>query len=429
MKIQFISNNKISTKYECETTSFSDPKSFDLFDVNVIDLQHSGLWTNKGDSPLSLDVTKDFKSLKKIISASNSNIIIALPQNYYLQWYSKSNGGYYNSAKLKDKISELKYILSALLPDNLKNAYTNNYNYELIFENSITSVGKNEFKSAFSIMQHNGFDSITKANASNHTTTIIVDDNCYITTLDLRSEYCIFDDLLIKFGLVKNKMNIPQWLIDYKCFDDEQQQKLIDESNQKIGELKAKIKQANIKLEENSKYKSVLITSGNELVSTVFDFLEKLFVCDLSSFKDEKREDFLIPKENITFVGEIKGVTSNVKYEHVTQVEVHRGKYLDKLKDENRKENTKTLLIINPIRNKPLAEREPINEEQIDLSRKFGSLIITTETLLKIFEKFQNGEITSDKIISVFCIKTGLLTVDDFYEESEKVDNSAYKFE
>ncbi len=421
MNIQIISNDNltIETRHKVVNSSFNEPKSLDAYDINIISLQDKGIWVHKGQNYGRVDIINHFRSIKEILENSNKAInIVALPQNYSLR-YSFNGMAYTKSVELKDTVNNLENnILDELIPNDYIRIF------DLIYEISKTKIDNVVFESAFCFLNSNNV--LTRSIGGNKATTIRY-GNLILTTLDLQSSNTAIDDFLKGIGLDSSKAELPQWLIDYKCFDDEQQKELIDRSNQEIDELKAKIEQANIKLEENSKYKSILVTSGNELVSTVFEILEKLLVCDLSSFKDEKREDFLIPKENITFVGEIKGVTSNVKYEHVTQVEVHRGKYLDKLKDENRKEDTKTLLIINPIRNKPLAEREPINEEQIDLSKKMGSLIITTESLLKIFEQFQNGEITCDKIISVFSARTGLLTMDAFYEDEEKVDNSVYK--
>ncbi len=423
MKIQVTSSNNLSfeTKHEIVNSTLNKPMALDSFDINIFSLQNDKLWAFDENISNKIYCTNDLISIKRMIETSQSSInIVALPQNYthyYDYWEHKKR--YDKKIELKNELTNLrKNLLASIIPDSFTNSY------ELIYENSETFLNGKSYISAFCFVRDS--DVLTRSKGGNKATTLQF-GNLIITTLDLKSPNTTIDDFIRGIGLDKQKVEIPQWLIDYKCFDDEQQKELIDRSNQEIDELKAKIEQANIKLEENSKYKSILVTSGNELVSTVFEILEKLLVCDLSSFKDEKREDFLIPKENITFVGEIKGVTSNVKYEHVTQVEVHRGKYLDKLKDENRKEDTKTLLIINPIRNKPLAEREPINEEQIDLSKKMGSLIITTESLLKIFEQFQNGEITCDKIISVFSARTGLLTMDAFYEDEEKVDNSVYK--
>ena len=62
-----------------------------------------------------------------------------------------------------------------------------------------------------------------------------------------------------------------------------------------------------------------MYTNGEQLVEVVFDILESFFSYSLSEFKDEKKEDFLIKLDSVTFIGEIKGITSNVKSEHVSQ--------------------------------------------------------------------------------------------------------------
>ena len=79
-------------------------------------------------------------------------------------------------------------------------------------------------------------------------------------------------------------------------------------------------------------------------------------------------------------------ITSNVKSEHISQLDVHFQTYKDKLTEEEREENVHQLLIINPFRTKPLEEREPVNQQQIDLAERNGCLIIETNTLLRIFE-------------------------------------------
>ena len=123
---------------------------------------------------------------------------------------------------------------------------------------------------------------------------------------------------------------------------------------------------------------------------------------------------FKIKKQDITFIGEIKGVTSNVKSEHVSQIDVHYYGYLDKLQEENKEENVKQILIMNSLRNKRVSEREEVHENQINLAKRNGCLIIETVTLLRIFEKVNNSEVTSAKCIEVFKEKTGLLKLEDF---------------
>lgn len=114
-----------------------------------------------------------------------------------------------------------------------------------------------------------------------------------------------------------------------------------------------------------------------------------------------------------------------MKYEHISQTEVHYRKYLDELEEKNAKENVKQLLIMNPFRNKSLEKREPVCSAQIELAIRNKCLIIETKVLLDVFEKFCNSDITSDKCIDVFRKRTGLLNLTDFAETEE--DNTPYK--
>ena len=224
------------------------------------------------------------------------------------------------------------------------------------------------------------------------------------------------------------KTSLPQWIRDYNFFNDEENKKLIEEKNSEIERAREIIEESNTILENNMKYKSILYTNGDELVTVVFDILEKILRYDFSSFVDEKKEDFLAKLENITFVGEIKGVTSNVKNEHISQLDVHYQRYCDKLIEENNKdEEVKALLIINPFRTKPIIERAEVHEIQVDLAIRNKSLIITTFTLLQVFEKYLKKELSNDRIIEVLQSKIGLLSIDDFFKQpSKNVDNSAY---
>ena len=206
----------------------------------------------------------------------------------------------------------------------------------------------------------------------------------------------------------------PEWMNTIVFADDNEQVVIIEQSNAEIEAAKNKIIAAEEKLAENSKFKSILYTNGDELVSVVYEILEQLLNVDLSEFVDVNKEDFLIRLSECTFIGEIKGVTSNVKNENVAQIEQHYQEYMDKLEEEQCSEVVKQLLIMNPFRTKPINQREPINEKQISLAIRNGCLIIETITLLRVFEKFLTGEITSERCFEVFASKTGLLTLTDF---------------
>ncbi len=148
------------------------------------------------------------------------------------------------------------------------------------------------------------------------------------------------------------------------------------------------------------------------MVEVIFEILEFIFDISLDEFNDEKREDFLFKKDAITYIGEIKGVTSNVKYENISQLEVHYSKYLDKLQEDGITENIKKILIMNYERTKDINMRDEINQMQIDLAKKNETLIIDTKTLLTLYEKLLQGIITKDKVINYIKDNSGIVDLD-----------------
>ena len=145
------------------------------------------------------------------------------------------------------------------------------------------------------------------------------------------------------------------------------------------------------------------------MVEVVIEVLEKMLGCNLADFVDVKKEDFRFELDDVVFIGEIKGVTPNVKKANVSQVDQHVQEYLDDFGGEEKK--IVALLIINHQRNKPLCERESIPAEQIRLAERNGTLIVETITLLKLFEKYLNNEMTRERCVEVFKHSVGLLTI------------------
>ena len=152
-----------------------------------------------------------------------------------------------------------------------------------------------------------------------------------------------------------------------------------------------------------------LYTSGDELVEVIFEILEKMLGCNLSGFIDKKKEDFNFKIKDKVFIGEIKGVTPNVKKLNVSQLDVHVQEYLDDNEEEN--QNIVALLIINHQRNKPITEREKVNEEVIKLAKRNGSLIVETMTILRLFEQYLSKEKTREECIDILVNHTGLLEI------------------
>ena len=160
-------------------------------------------------------------------------------------------------------------------------------------------------------------------------------------------------------------------------------------------------------MDQNNRYKSILYTTGDELVEVVLEILGQLLDYDFSQFEDKKNEDFLAEIGNDVFIGEIKGVNHNVKSENISQLDVHYQGYLDN--NDIQPENVHALLIMNHQKNKPVADREPVHERQVNLAIRNKSLIIDTYMLLKLFEKFKRNEINQDECKDILKNNIGIL--------------------
>lgn len=388
-------------------------QALDDFEICVIDLTNEYLWTNDDSHPNSVNCYKDLLTIKEAIISSNTcKILIVLPQNeraYYYKVRKQVNGRYQDAYD--------KYIY---LKDNKDNFIKIINSYLLIMEDVKVSFEKTktiiEDKSVeadfnFSKYKEEDFDAITFSQNSNKVTTINK-DKIFITTLKILDDNEKLKLFIENYCKEKQeKEDTPEWITDIKFFNDEQLNQEKENNLTQINELK----QSNIKidkeLEKNLEYKSILYTNGDELVVIVMSILDELLDYDSSEFVDEKREDFLIKKEDITFIGEIKGVSSAIANKNVSQLDVHVQSYLDNLQEEGTEEVVKGLLIINHQRNKPIQERQEVHEHQINLAKRNGSLIIETKTLLKIFEKYKLGEITKEKCKKLFEDNVGLLEI------------------
>lgn len=403
-KIQIMANNPSkTTEYpkNIVINNFNTPNALDDFDINVFDLNDADMWKNKSTCEREPNVetimSADFRSINKMIVNSEKTInIICLPQNINYCWkcYSES----YNR-QLKDMIPLLSQILKQLIPiDGL----------EITYENSITLINENEIGASFFI-NYKDFDVLTRSTKSNKTTTI-KRDRIIITSLDIvKKGYDVLLDFLYEIGILKKEEEYPEWVYQYSFNDDEIQKNNIEQAKEQIKIQKEIIENSSKKLQNNLRFKSILYNNSDQLVDVVFEILEFIFDISLSEFNDEKEEDFLFKKDNVTYIGEIKGVTSNVKYENISQLEVHYFKYLDKLQEAGATEQIKKILIINYERTKDVMIRDDINQMQIDLAVKNDTLIIDSKTLLTIYDRLLQKKVTKSVVIDYIKNSSGII--------------------
>lgn len=381
-------------------TGLGAPQSLDEFEINILDLRNEGIYRNDEDNRKSVNCINDFISIGTMIkNSTNAKNIIIIPQNVlYKYYYGKSDKQYYRTSHLKDMIYSLKNSILIQIHENFKLI-------NLLYENTRTKVAGEDVNASFYFDA--GESILTKSNMSCKPTTIKVGE-LIMTTLDFVELKDIIN-FLNEINLIQTIEEVPEWMNQYKMFDDTEQYGIIEENNDIIKESQENIGKALNVIKQNDRYKSILYTNGDELVEVAFEILEKILGCNLSDFNDDKKEDFAVELDGKHFIGEIKGVTSNVKSEHVSQLDVHYQSYLET--NDLNDEDVFAILIINHQRNKSLEVREPIHENQIKLSKRNGSLIIETITLLKLFEKFKRNEISTDKCRELLSNNIGLLSI------------------
>lgn len=418
MTIQLITYNSRCTG-EKDGITFSPlhaPCALDDFDINIIDLSVASMWSYADSNVGYTDSSADFDTIHKMVSnKKKSTVIYVLPQNVNYHYNTKY------SQIHSDATKPIKDILSFIFVNSLKKAiYPENQLPQLVYERTCTSVAQLKYDADlyFDTSDH----VITKSDKSEKVTTIQLRDCIYATTLRITASNDTLK-LFIRTMFEKQEREVaPEWMASINFGDDAEQNSQIERSKAEIEAAMAKIKAAENKLAENTKYKSILYTNGDELVGVVFDILEKIFACDLSSFVDDKKEDFLIKLPSCTFIGEIKGVTSNIRSENISQIDLHYYSYLDRLAESGTSENVKQLLIMNPFRTKALDKRDPVHISQIELAIRNGCLIIETNTLLRLFEKFCNGEVTTQKCVNVLSRRSGLLCLAEFDEDAGNLE-------
>lgn len=382
-------------------SKFSDPRSLDEFEITVIDFSNSSIWVGDTERNDSLYCQNDLNNLSVMISQSKKTKVVFLyPQDCTFCYDPWDIGG---QTELHSSI-ELKNMLDVLERDIINDIF-DIPQFGLKYENTKTKIGEIEAPASFYFSETEC--ELTKSELSNKVTTTEY-DGIVLSTLLINS-YDVLIDFLHQVRIIQNKEDVPEWIFSIDMFDDVHQKQIIEQNTTIIENAKKTITEAQLVINKNNEYKSILYTNGDELVAVIFGILQQVLDCDLSKFIDEKKEDFNINSNDITFIGEIKGVTSNIKSEHISQLDVHLQSYLDKLLDEGKNENVKSLLIINHQRTKKIGIREPVHKNQIDLAKRNGSLIIETITLLKLFENYLNNRIDNAAIKKLFAEEKGLL--------------------
>ena len=270
------------------------------------------------------------------------------------------------------------------------------------YEKSVTKIDDDIFLSDF-VFDESIYRSLKKSNGGKD---VILDiEGIYVTTLDIKDNNEI--GVMLDFILSQYHKSIaPEWISNIEYFSNRSYLSEKDEVLKQLDVLEKEIS-------KNNKIKSILYSTGDELVGVVKEILVDIFKLTDSHFTDLKKEDFRFEFEDVNFMVEIKGINTNVKNSNIAQCKKH---VTDLIAEDDTKSpgNVKGLLIVNPQRDIEPGKREPIHANQISYAKSEGILIITTLELLKLYQAYTKDEVVSNK-----CFETFKNNVGEFKFEEE----------
>ena len=405
MSVQLINLHKVNDGNFSvnEVSDFSSPKSFDMFDINIIDLRSEHIYRNKQSmNVVRVDCISDFLTINEMIANSKkTKFIFIYPKNInFLTLYTF--GQHKISKPIKDITSYVSKLFSILNKE---------LDYKFSFERTDTKLSDTiNIPADFYFPERDDFEILLRSIDSDKVT-CCKKDNLFLTTLDILTdeELQLF---LEKVGLKANSNAVaPDWMNKVILFDDAEQLKNIEENVVQIKSCQESIAESKDKLSENSRFKSILYTSGDELVDVVKDIFSKIFDVDFSEFKDKKKEDFTFTFNNKIFIGEIKGVNQNIKTTNLAQLDLHFTNFIEERGDDLDENNIHKLLVMNHQKDKDLKSRILVDQQQINMAKnKYESLIIETVELLEMYDKFTREEMTQEECFNLIC-QNGILKV------------------
>ena len=221
-------------------------------------------------------------------------------------------------------------------------------------------------------------------------------------TIDRITEYFFLLSEALTSSYNKLRVEIPLWASKF-CFEKES---ILNAEKDRLIQV---IEGIDNELAKYGQYKKVLIGGGEALVESVATLLKDGFRFKID-YTEEFKEDLKIisaDKVQLVFI-EVKGTNRSVIREHINQTDSHRERAeLDS--------TFPSLLVINThIKNsKSIEDKDKsINEDQLKHAVKMRVLIVRTLDLLYLLRHMDNGKISQQEIIELFCHKVGWLRVD-----------------
>lgn len=392
-------NNKLKDNSKYVLSNFNTYKSFDMYDVNIINLNNSNIWKCSLSSPKSINDSNDLNPIIDSIMTSKSNIIVLFPQNIdFYYYYNRIKDSYDYSTEIKNLLN----IVEKVVQENIYG-----FGFKLKFEPGVTTINNYDYSSDFYFPFLEEYQ-LFNSNKSNKVNSIKIDNRLIFTCLDIfKNEVDIQNRIenFINLSFYPELFEKPDWIVDINIGNDIQLKEDINSKLNQINKINDEISEIKKILDINDKYKSILYSSGVVLQKEVINILSILFGVS-NEFDDKCEEDFHFQFNEVDFIIETKGLNGDVNGKHVMEAIAHKVVFDDQNKDEI---ESKCIFIVAHNRMKKISDRNQINDRQKQIAECNKCLIIETPILLKIYDDYSLGKIDRDKIFDLFYENNGVL--------------------
>lgn len=242
--------------------------------------------------------------------------------------------------------------------------------------------------------------------------------NCYIlryqnvsiihdlkpTYLDKSRDYVKqLSTLLLNLLRLPQSTIVPKWVEEIKILDDIKIEEEIFDIEEKIEDLKKQKAEKIDNLMQNSEYKKVLYTSGEELVQVVKKMLSEMLNVEINIINDidEKKEDLSFVLDDKNILVEVKGVNTPIKRQYVSQAQNHieDDAVIKGIDDDDINKYYKALLIVNPYIKDPVKDRVKKDFYGVSVKQEIEHkkvCTLDTITFLSLYQKYKDNKESID---------------------------------
>lgn len=390
---------------------FQKGEAFDAFDLTVISLQDKKMWHSHGSKPFNLDNAADIDSLSRMIGASKkSNCLILLPGNVvfpYNYGYRGHGGdkGYLNGILLKDCFDDFSKSQARVLFSSPLG---------VCFGVTKTGVSGRELTADFSFSEPLCYPNkgLLRSNAST-LTAVALSDRLVASTLQIECTEDFVALLDVLYPSANQPASLPEWLDDIEFLDEVEQKSCISSLDAEIARLKREREEREERLSEYRKIKSILCSKDFELEGEVRRIIADFTGSD-GEFVDEKEEDFRFERGKTIFLVEIKGSLGGLKRQHVSKTYDHVQIELDNFEAQGKAGNVKGVLVFASQINVNPEMRDRFPDKQLSIAKRNEIVVLSTEALLKCYEAFLEGRLSSESFIDVLEKSSGWMGLESF---------------